>query len=246
MNGDRIFLAGASGAIGMRLVSLLVEAGYNVTGTTRSPEKASRVAGVGADAVVVDVFDAAALTAAVVAARPRIVVHQLTDLGLLGADRTEATRRNARIRSEGTRNLVSAALAAGAVKLVAQSIAWLYAQGPEPHAEQDPLQEPADGAAGASVRGVRALERQTLESPPLVGTVLRYGWLYGPGTGVEVPGGSPGVHVDAAASAALLAAQSAMHGVFNIAEPSQHLLTERATRELGWDPGFRLTVAQGE
>jgi nucleoside-diphosphate-sugar epimerase len=241
LSNDRIFLAGATGAIGTRLVRLLVQAGYVVTGTTRSPEKAARLAAVGVESAILDVFDAAALSAAVMAARPRIVIHQLTDLALLASgDRTEALRRNARVRVEGTRNLVSAALAAGARKLIAQSIAWVYAPGPEPHAEQDPLQQPAEGAAGASVRGIIALEQLTLESPPLVGTVLRYGRLYGPGTGAEAPSGSPGVHVDAAALAALLAARSPLPGAFNIAESSEHLVTDRARTQLGWDPSFRL------
>jgi nucleoside-diphosphate-sugar epimerase len=239
---ESIFLAGASGAIGMRLVPLLVQAGYRVTGTTRSTDKATHLAALGAQPAIVDVYDAVALHDAVAAAQPRIVIHQLTDLALLGtSDRAEAYRRNARIRDEGTHNLVAAALAAGAHKLISQSIAWLYAPGPEPHAESDALQTPADGPAGASVRGVIALEHQTLASPPLVGTVLRYGWLYGPGTGTDVPTGSPGVHVDAAAQAALLAAQSAHHGIFNIAEASEHLVTERARRDLGWDAGFRRT-----
>jgi nucleoside-diphosphate-sugar epimerase len=245
MPTDANFVAGASGAIGMRLVPLLVEAGYSVTGTTRSPEKVARLAAVGAQPVVVDVFDAAALHRAVGAARPRVVIHQLTDLALLASgDRTEALQRNARIRIEGTRNLVAAAIAAGAEKLIAQSIAWLYAARQEPYAEVDPLQTPAEGPAGASARGVIALENQVLESPPLVGTVLRYGRLYGPGAGTDMPAGSPGVHVDAAAAAALLAAQSSHHGIFNVAEPSDYLVTDRAQRELGWEPSFRLASAK--
>ena len=93
----------------------------------------------------------------------------------------EATSRNARIRDEGTRNLVRAAIAAGARRLIAQSIAWAYAPGPEPHRETDPLDTGAEGMRGISVRGVAALENRTLNSPPLEGLVLRYGRLYGPG-----------------------------------------------------------------
>jgi nucleoside-diphosphate-sugar epimerase len=229
----------------MRLVPLLVSAGHAVTGTTRSPARAAQLAALGAQPAIVDVFDAAALKSAVKAAHPRIVIHQLTDLALLASgDRNEAVARNARIRVEGTRNLVAAAIAAGAQKLISQSIAWVYAPGPEPHAEDDPLSTPAEGAAGATLRGVIALEQQTLESPPLVGTVLRYGRLYGPGTGSDTPAeGAPGLHVDAAAWAAVLAAQSSAHGIFNIAEPSDQLLTGRAERELGWDAGFRTPTA---
>jgi len=244
---ERVFVAGAGGAIGIRLVALLVRSGSSVTGTTRSAARAAQLAELGVQPVIVDVFDAPALERAMTAARPDIVIHQLTDLALLASgDRAEALQRNARIRVEGTRNLVAAAIAAGARKLVSQSIAWLYAPGsPEPHAEDDPLQVPAEGAAGATVRGVLALEQQTLESPPLVGTVLRYGWLYGPGTGSGAPGGTPGVHVDAAAFAALLAAQSSERGIFNIAEPSEHLMTTRAERDLGWDPNFRISTPRG-
>jgi nucleoside-diphosphate-sugar epimerase len=238
---QRVFLAGATGAIGIRLVPLLVNAGYAVTGTTRSAARAAQLAALGAQPAIVDVFDAAALQLVVKAAQPTVVIHQLTDLALLASgNRTEALKRNARIRIEGTRNLVDAAILAGAHKLVSQSIAWVYAPGPQPHAEDDQLQTPAEGEAGASMRGVIALEKQTLESPPLVGTVLRYGYLYGPGTGADAPAGSPRVHVDAAASAAVLAAHSPVHGIFNIAEFSDYLLTTRAQRELGWDAGFRL------
>jgi nucleoside-diphosphate-sugar epimerase len=204
---ERIFVAGASGAIGLRLVLLLLRAGYGVTGMTRSAVRAATLATLGAEPAVVDVFDAAALRTAVQAAQPRIVIHQLTDLALLSSgNRTEALERNARIRIEGTANLVAAAIAAGAERLISQSIAWVYAPGPEPHAEDDPLQVPAAGTAHASLRGVIALEQQTLESPGLAGTVLRYGHLYGPGTGSDAPSETPGVHVDAAAQAAFLRA----------------------------------------
>jgi len=111
----KIFLAGAAGAIGKRLVPLLLDAGHRVVGTTRSPTKADALHAVGVEPVVVDVFDAPALSRAVSAARPDIVVHQLTDLppGLDPARMAEGTRRNARMRREGTQNLVTAALAAG-------------------------------------------------------------------------------------------------------------------------------------
>jgi len=241
---ERVFVAGASGAIGMRLVPLLIRAGHSVTGTTRSPARAAQLAALGAQPAIVDVFDAAALESAVKAAHPRIVIHQLTDLALLASgDRNAAVARNARIRIEGTRNLVAAAIAAGAQRLISQSIAWVYAPGPEPHAEDDPLLTPAEGAAGATLRGVITLEYQTLESPPLVGTVLRYGRLYGPGTGRDTPAAPPGVHVDAAVWAAVLAAQSPAQGIFNLAEWSDQLLTSRAQRELGWDAGFRMPTA---
>ncbi|TPJ25314.1 NAD(P)-dependent oxidoreductase [Mesorhizobium sp. B2-7-2] len=239
--GHRIFLAGASGAIGRRLVPQLVAAGHQVTATTRQEAKAENLRALGADPVVVDVFDANALRAAVVAAKPEIVIHQLTDLpaGLDPSKMAEATVRNARIRDEGTRNLVESAKAAGANRLIAQSIAWVYAPGAEPHAETDPLDSDAVGGRAVSVGGVIALEKHVLGSSPITGIVLRYGHLYGPGTGAD-SAAEPAVHVDAAAYAALLAVERGAQGAFNVAEPNRHIATDKAVGELGWRAGFRL------
>jgi nucleoside-diphosphate-sugar epimerase len=239
----RIFLAGAAGVIGRNLVPLLKDAGYTVFGTTRKEDKASLLKEAGATPVVLDVFDAPSLSRAVMDIRPEIVVHQLTDLpASLAPDQMEAAlRRNARIRSEGTRNLVMAAIASGARRLIAQSIAWAYAPGPEPHREGDPLDVKAAGLRGVSVGGVSALEDLTLNSPPLQGIVLRYGHLYGPGTGAHAPVDPGPVHVEAAAQAVLLAIDKAERGIFNIAEPNAYVSIEKARRELGWDPSFRLT-----
>ena len=237
----RIFLAGATGVIGKRLVPLLRKAGHDVIGTTRSAAKVDALRAAGVEAVVVDVFDAPALTRAVSAARPDVVMHQLTDLppGLDPGRMAEAGPRNARIRSEGTENLVRAALASGARRLIAQCIAWMYAPGRQPYVEGAPLDINAQGARAVTVAGVVALERLTLSSPPLEGVVLRYGHLYGPGTGAEWAD-APSLHVDAAAAAALLAIEKAHAGIYNIAEPSGYLSTEKAERELGFDPSFRL------
>jgi nucleoside-diphosphate-sugar epimerase len=237
----RIFLAGASGVIGRRLAPLLRDAGHTVVGTTRSQTKAEELRALHIEPMIVDVFDAAALMRAVVSARPRIVIHQLTDLtGLLDPTRrTETLARNARIREEGTQNLVRAAIAAGVRRCVVQSIAWVYAPGSEPHVELDPLDFGADGVRAATVRGIAALEKWTLQSPPLEGLVLRYGQFYGPGTGSDVPQGAVPVHVDAAAYAALLAIDHGEHGIYNIAEPNEQVATEKVRRELGWRPDFR-------
>jgi nucleoside-diphosphate-sugar epimerase len=237
----RIFLAGATGAIGRRLAPLLVAKGYRVAGATRSAARAETLRAAGVDPVVVDVFDADALCLALRAARPDVVVHQLTDLpaGLDPARMAEAVRRNARIRDEGTRNLVQAAGAAGAARLVAQSIAWAYAPGRTPHGEDDPLDLAATGDRGVSVRGVAALEALTLHAP-LRGLVLRYGRLYGPGTGVEARPAAMPLHVDAAAYAALCAVERGAPGAYNVAEPDAALETGKATRELGWRSDFRL------
>ncbi|RAZ91923.1 dTDP-glucose 4,6-dehydratase [Mesorhizobium hawassense] len=239
--GHRIFLAGGSGAIGRRLLPQLVAAGHQVTATTRQAAKAEDLRALGADPVVVDVFDATRLRAAVAAARPEIVIHQLTDLpaGLDPSRMAEAIARNARIRDEGTRNVVEAAKAAGAKRLIAQSIAWAYAPGSEPHSETDPLDSGAEGGRAVSVGGVIALEKHVLGAAPMTGIVLRYGHLYGPVTGAETAA-DPAVHVDAAAYAALLAVERGSQGTFNVAEPNGHVTTDKAVSELDWHAGFRL------
>src|SRR5579871_6949600 len=127
----RIFLAGATGVIGRRLALLLRDAGHEVTGTTRDPAKAARLQAVGIAADVVDVFDPEALARAVAAAKPEVVIHQLTDLpnapGTPGY--AAGQQANRRLRIEGTRNLVQAALSAGVRRAIAQSIAFAYAPG---------------------------------------------------------------------------------------------------------------------
>lgn len=240
--GKRILIAGASGAIGSRLLPLLRDAGHRVTGTTRSAMKAQVLRSHGINAVIVDVFDAPALTRALASVRPDTVIHQLTDLpkdldpALMGA----AIVRNARVRDEGTRNLVRAAVAAGVRRIVAQSIAWAYAPGPEPHAETDPLDAEAQGGRAITVRGVIALEDWTLRTQGLEGVVLRYGQIFGPGTHANTPSDFIPVHVDAAAYAALLAIDHGGPGAFNIAQPNTHVATEKARAELNWNADLRL------
>jgi nucleoside-diphosphate-sugar epimerase len=238
----RIFLAGASGAIGRRLTPLLLAAGHDVTGTTRSIEKAAELRAQGAEAVVVDVFDARALRDAVVAARPEVVIHQLTDLPQVvdPARLGEALARNARLRIEGTPNLVAAALAAGARRLIAQSIAFAYAHGREPHVETDPLvSATGDQPSAVSGRGVRALEEAVLAAAGIEGVVLRYGRLYGAGTW-NTPNARAPLHVDAAAQAAVLALTQGAPGIYNIAEEDGAVSIDKARNELGFDPAFRL------
>ena len=237
---DCLFLAGATGAIGRRVAPLFVAAGWRVVGTTRSSDKAPMLRELGVEPVVVDVFDAAALRAALEAVRPQVVMHQLTDLppGLDPARMAEASQRNARIRDEGTRNLVAAAVAADVRRIVAQSIGFAYADGPLPHSEDDPLDSDFDGPRGVSLRGVASLERQVLQAP-LEAVVLRYGRLYGPGTGFDAAAGGAPVHVDPAARAAELAVLRGKTGIYNIAEDDGTLACDRAKRELGWSADWR-------
>lgn len=204
----KVLVAGATGVIGRRLVPLLVDAGHEVAGTTRRPERAASLTEMDARPVVVDVFDAAALREAVTTERPDAIMHQLTDLS------TEDFEANSRLRAEGTRNLVAAARAAEVDTMVAQSIAWVYEPGMAPAVEDDPLDPSAPPYAG-----VAALEASVGTMPR--GVVLRYGALYGPGTWYA-PGGAIAervragelaltpawtsfVHVDDAAAAALAA-----------------------------------------
>ncbi|MEV5779245.1 NAD(P)-dependent oxidoreductase [Streptomyces antimycoticus] len=176
-----IFVAGATGAVGRLLVPLLLTAGHQVTGTSRSRAGAERVRRQGASAVQVDVFDRHAVHEVLTATAPDAVIHQLTDLS--GAD-GEATNR---VRREGTRNLVDAAMSAGVARIVVQSMAWVYAPGRGPAGEEEPLDLGAAEPRGGMVAGVRALEETASELDTAVS--LRYGVLYGPGTWYE-PGGA--------------------------------------------------------
>jgi nucleoside-diphosphate-sugar epimerase len=174
----RIFIAGASGVIGVRLIPLLTAGGHTVAGMTRSPGKAGLLAELGAEPVVCDVFDAAALTQAVTAFAPEVVFHQLTDLPDSTADIERFAARNGRIRGEGTRNLLAAAAAAGAARVIAQSISW---------------ELPTEAARAVTA----AHERAVLHAG---GVVIRYGQFYGPGTYYPgTPPDPPRVHVDDAA-----------------------------------------------
>ncbi|MFD4440315.1 NAD-dependent epimerase/dehydratase family protein [Nocardia sp. NPDC058519] len=177
----RIFLAGATGVIGSRLLPLLVGAGHEVAGLTRSPGKAAAVRASGACAVVHDVYDADGLTTAVMDFAPELVMHQLTDLPDDVARLAASGEANSRIRTEGTVNLLAAAAAAAATRFIAQSIAWAPPAG-----------------RGAAIA--------THESAVLAagGVVLRYGQFYGPGTYYEsTPPAHPRIHIDTAATRTL-------------------------------------------
>jgi nucleoside-diphosphate-sugar epimerase len=224
------------------MLPLLREAGYEVTGTTRVASRAEELRAAGITPAVVNVYDRAALGAAMLAARPDVVVHQLTDLphGLKAELMAEGLIRNARLRIEGTRNLVDAALGAGVRRLVAQSIAFVYAPGREPHDESDPLNSPAEEPWRSTMEGVVTLERLATTTSGLDGLVLRYGMFYGLGTGFEAAVGKPAVHVDAAAQAAMLAIACGAPGIYNVAENDGAVSIAGARRELAWDPSFRL------
>lgn len=209
----KIVVAGATGAVGKPLIPMLIEAGHEVTGLTRDPEKAVALKRQGAKAVILEIFDREAVFAVIREVRPDAVIHQLTSL----AERNFAD--NSRIRIEGTRNLVDASLAAGVRRMVAQSISWAYAPGEGPAREEEPLDLDAPEPRSGTIRGVHALETAAADMPEAV--ILRYGLFYGAGTWYaadgfmaeqvrrgELPatdGVSSFVHVEDAARAAMLA-----------------------------------------
>jgi nucleoside-diphosphate-sugar epimerase len=232
-----IFLAGATGAIGRFLTPMLVAAGHTVHGTTRRPDRASWLRSVGAEPVVLDAGDRAAVERAIVAIRPDAILHQLTDLAAgFGPDALQA---NARLRQVATLNLVDAALAAGTRLIVAQSGAWAYAEGPLPHTEDDPLRDPATHPDDLTLPGILELERLVLGTAGLDGVVLRYGFFYGPGTVSDEPADPPSVHVAAAARAAVLALERAGSGAVNVVDDGPLVSNRRARDELGWSPDMR-------
>ena len=166
----KIFIAGASGVVGRRLCRLLVEDGWLVSGSTRSPGKVSMLRGLGVNPVVVDVFDEVLLNQVVSDIQPDMVIHQLTDLppALDPARMPEARIRNAHIRDIGTRNLISAAIASRVRRMVAQSIAFAYAPGTMPYREDSPLNL-HDPDIGLTARAVASLEHQVLSAPFEIG-----------------------------------------------------------------------------
>jgi nucleoside-diphosphate-sugar epimerase len=244
----RVFVAGATGVIGRRLVPMLVEAGHEVVGMTRSEAKKGVIEEAGANAVICDVFSPVALRDAVSAAKPEVVVHELTDLpqNLDPRKMEEQTAGNDRIRIEGTANLVAAARAAGARRIVAQSIAFAYAPTGAPvKDEEDPLYRDAPWPWSRSVHALIELERCVAESKELEGLVLRYGWFYGPGTAYASGGHFAGevrkrrfpivgrgtgvfsfIHVDDAASATVAAVERAWPGIYNIVDDEPAPLRE--------------------
>jgi 2-alkyl-3-oxoalkanoate reductase len=235
----RVFVAGASGAVGRPLVPKLVTAGHEVTGMTRSESKTEDLRRAGARAVVADVFDVDALRAAMEEARPEVIVHELTALpdriDFRKADTYAATNR---VRTEGTRNLIDAALAAGARRLVCQSIAFAYRMdGQGLKTEDDPLLSEAGGAFGSGVSALREMEAMVLGTDGLDGLVLRYGFFYGPGTYYAADGTSTDdvrrrrmpivgrgsgvfsfIHVDDAADATVAAVERGAPGVYNVTD----------------------------
>jgi nucleoside-diphosphate-sugar epimerase len=235
----RIFVAGASGVIGRPLVAALVRAGHEVTGMTRRAERVAAIEAAGARGVVCDCYDADALGDTVRAASPEVVVHELTALpAKLDVREKGVYDANNRIRTEGTCNLVAAAQAAGARRMVAESIAFVYAPvGGPVKSETDPVIEGVPGEFGGAMDAAMDLERQVLGAEGLEGLVLRYGFFYGPGSAYAADGHQASevrkrrfpivgagtgvfsfVHVDDAASATVAACERGAPGVYNVCD----------------------------
>jgi nucleoside-diphosphate-sugar epimerase len=233
----RIFLAGATGAVGQSLVPLLIDAGHQVTGMTRSNVKAEQLRAAGAEPAVADGLDRDAVVAAVTAARPDAIVHQLTGLtGMNLRNFDGAFALTNRLRTEGTDHLLAAAQAAGVSRFIAQSYAgWPYARTGGPvKTEDDPLDPEPVRSMSESLAAIRHVERATTAAG---GLALRYGGFYGPGTGLgpggeqvamvrkrqfPIVGGGNGVwsfvHIHDAATAALAALERDAPGVYNIVD----------------------------
>jgi nucleoside-diphosphate-sugar epimerase len=237
----RIFVAGATGALGRRLLPLLLAGGHQVTAMTRRPAKAAGLRAAGADPVVADALDREAVLAAVAAARPEVVVHELTDLAGMRDFRKvdQGFAVTNRLRTEGTDHLLAAARAAGARRFVAQSFAgWPFARTGGPvKTEDDPLDPDPPAALRPTLDAIRYLEAAVLGAEGIEGLVLRYGGFYGPGTSAgeggfmvqdlrrrrfPLVGDGTGVwsfiHIDDAAAATAAAVERGAPGIYQIVD----------------------------
>lgn len=241
----KVFVAGATGAIGRLLLPRLVESGHEVVGMTRSEEKGGLIWDLGARPVIADALDPEAVGQVVSEAAPDVIVHQLTALsGDLDFRRFERTfAQTNRLRTEGTDHLLSAARAAGVRRFIAQSFAgWPFERsGPSVKTEEDPLDPEPPAAVRTTAEAIRYLERAVTEADWLEGIVLRYGGFYGPGTSITlhpeseqvemirkrkfpIVGSGAGVwsfiHIADAAEATALAVEQARPGIYHVVDDS--------------------------
>lgn len=218
---DTIFLAGATGVVGEPLGKALVAAGHTVYGTTRNADRAKALENDGVKPVILDVFDAKAVEKAVMDAKPDVVINQVSALpkGLKESEMTEGLKRDAKVRVEGTKNLIAAAEKAGVKKFINQSFLY-YAPTEKKITETDVLVGEDDPTYGASVKALNEVESRTLAGK-FTPVVLRFGWLYGGKSGFDAPIESyPSVNVDVAVDAVVKAVKADVNGLYNIAEES--------------------------
>jgi len=253
-SGLRVFVAGATGAVGSPLVATLMSRGHAVTGMTRSEAGAERLRQAGVDPVVCDVFDVDRLRHAVVQSRPDVVINQLTDLpkgGLMPRRIAETYARNDRVRVEGTAHLLEAARIAGARRYIGQSGAFFYAPvGGLVKDEAAPLWTEGPEPYGTASRALLASERAALECADLESVVLRYAGFYGPGTWFARDGATARqmatrrlpnigrgegrasfVHVEDAADVCAAFVERGSPGVYNVADDEPATANE-------WMPAF--------
>ena len=238
----KVFVTGATGVIGSRLVPLLLDRGHEVTAMTRTPAKANGVRALGANAVVADGLDPDAVMTAVGAARPEVIVQQMTALSKMGGNLRRFDRDfelTNRLRTEGTDALLAAARKSGARRFVAQSFAgWPYARaGGWVKTEEDRLDQSPPKAMRRTLAAIRHLEHAAMHSDGIDGLVLRYGTLYRPGTSIAADGQHAElvrrrrfpivgegmghwsfVHVDDAAAATVRAIEGGEAGIYNVVD----------------------------
>jgi nucleoside-diphosphate-sugar epimerase len=235
----RVFVAGATGAIGRQLVPRLVAAGHEVHGMTRSESNQAMLHELGAVPAVADALDPRQVSEAVAAARPDVIVHELTAIGAVDTrhmDRAFAATN--RLRTEGTDHLLSAGQAVGVRRFVAQSNIVVYGRtGAAVHTEEEAFDPSPAPAMRANQEAVRHLEAAVLGARWTEGVVLRYGWFYGPGTGIAPDGEVPElirrrrfplvgdgravwsfIHVADAADATVAAIERGRRGVYNVVD----------------------------
>ena len=244
----KVFVAGASGAIGRPLVEQLVDAGHEVVGTTRSEHRAEAIRAAGAEAAVLDVTDTERLRRAVEEAKPEVVINELTSL----PDTIDFREKDVLVPTNALRGQVSPALAqiaadAGARRLISQSVSFFYAPagGPVKNEDDPLLSAPGDSPMAGGVEALRAMERSTTGTTGIDGVVLRYGFFYGPGT-AYAPDGSTAeqvrkrrfpvvgkgtgvfsfVHVDDAAAATVAALAQGSEGTYNVVDDEPAELRE--------------------
>jgi 2-alkyl-3-oxoalkanoate reductase len=259
----KVFVAGATGALGKQLVPMLVERGHDVTGMTRSPSKEELIRSMGARPAVADAFDPEGVAQAVAQADPDAVVHELTDLtGTFARNIDKSFATTNRLRTEGTDHLLAAAKAAGARRFVAQSFAGWPSKpvGGPIKSEDDPLNDNPPNSVRESLAAIRHVEDTVTHADGLDGLALRYGGFYGPGTSlaadppgeltemirkrrVPIIGDGSGIwsliHIEDAASATAAALERGAPGVYNVVDddpvPVRELMPELA-RQLGAKP----------
>lgn len=263
----RIFVAGATGAVGQQLVPMLVEGGHDVVGTTSTPANRAAIEKSGATPVVMDGLDRDSVRAAVLDTEPDVIIHQLTALKTMTGNMRKFDDEFAmtnRLRSEGTDHLLAAARAAGTKRFIAQSFTgWTNPRtGSGLATENDPLDPNPTTHSRKTLAAIAHLEQVVPAAPDLTGVVLRYGFLYGPGTGLgrdgdmaamirdrklPVIGGGGGVwplvHVRDAARAAALAVDAGSAGLYNIVDDDPALVRDflpTLAEALGGKPPMRL------